>query len=106
MEWDNDNQLPGTFPTGAANTAPQLSDMGSWARNVAGSVIEGAIDMYKYRTVSRAGGIPAIDPNTGQVYTEGRRAPSGVTVGATGLTISGTWLIVGAAVVGYLLLRK
>lgn len=106
MEWDNDVQLPGTFYGATGNNAPALSDMGAWARNVAGSVIDGAIDMYKYRTISKEGGVPAVDPASGRVYTEGRRTPTGVQVGAAGLTISGTWLIVGAAVVGYLILRK
>ncbi len=85
--------------------AGTLSDWGSWARNTAGSVITGALDMYKYRTISGAGGVPAVSPS-GQVYTEGRRVPTGVTIGAGGLAISSTWLIVGAVLVGYLALRK
>lgn len=87
--------------------AGTLNDWGSWSRDIAGSVITGALDLYKYRTISGAGGIPAVGVD-GRVYTEGRRAesPKGLSVNAAGLNISGTWLIVGAAIVGYLLLKK
>lgn len=93
-------------PGYVANDAPtgSLNDWGSWSRNVAGSVITGALDMYKLRTISGNGGVPAVGAD-GRVYTEGQRT-TGLKIGAGGLQISPVYLLAGAALVAFLVLKK
>lgn len=88
---------------GMGAASGSMGDWGSWARNVAGNVITGAVDMYKYRTIGAASGVPAVAPN-GQVYTEGTRVPVAANVG--GLQISSGVILLAAVAAAVLILRK
>ena len=84
-----------------------MNDWGSWARNVGGTIITGALDVYKIKTIGGASGVPGVDPRTGRPYIEGQRTvtPGAVSVG--GMSVSPMLLIGGAvAVAALLLLRK
>lgn len=87
--------------------AGSMNDWGSWARNIAGSVVTGAVDMYKYRTISGQGGIPAVAPN-GSVYAEGQRVKNmGIPVASIGgIQITSGMVLMGAAVAAFLILKK
>lgn len=94
--------------SGPATVLPSgsLNDWGSWARNIGGMVIGGAVDSYKYRTIAGAGGIPEVGQN-GNLYTVGTRSPikqPAPTIG--GLSISPMILIAGAGLVALLLVMR
>lgn len=87
----------------AALPSGSLNDWGSWAQGIGKTIITGAVDTYRYRTIADNGGIPEVGQN-GQLYTVGTRAPvqrPAVQVG--GLSISPMLLLAGVGLVAFIL---